>query len=132
MTDTLKEITVLYVEDEEEVRDTIARALKRRVGSIVTANNGKEGFELFSKEKPDIVVTDLEMPIMSGMIMIEKIRELYGNDYPIIVVTAYKDDEHYTPLANGYIYKPIHFDELEEMMANLVKKRGDKEQGDGK
>jgi YesN/AraC family two-component response regulator len=131
MGDKLKDVTVLYVEDEEEVRNAIAKALRRRVGDIVTASNGKEGLELFTKDKPDIVVTDLEMPIMSGIVMIEKIRELYGSGYPIIVVTAYKDDEHYTPLANGYIYKPIHFDELEEMMASLVEKMGKQRQGDG-
>ncbi len=129
---TLDTITVLYVEDEEEVRNSIARALKRRVGNIITAANGQEGLDLFKKERPDIIVTDLEMPIMNGMTMIEKIREISGNDYPIIVVTAYRDDEHYTPLANGYIYKPIHFDELENMVVTLIEKRTDTGQGVGK
>jgi YesN/AraC family two-component response regulator len=122
MMDTLRDITVLYIEDEEEVRNSIARALKRRVGNIITAANGKEGLELFKTQRPSIVITDLEMPIMNGMVMIEKIREISGNDYPIIVVTAYKDEEHYTPLADGYIYKPINFEELEEMMLSLVAK----------
>ena len=127
MTEVLKTITVLYVEDEEEVRSAIMRALKRRVGNVIMASNGKEGLELFKAEHPDIVITDLEMPIMNGIAMIEKIRDISGNDYPIIVVTAYKDDEHYTPLADGYIYKPIHFDELETMIATLIeKKMGDK------
>lgn len=129
---TLDTITVLYVEDEEEVRNSIARALKRRVGNIITAANGQEGLDLFKKERPDIIVTDLEMPIMNGITMIEKIREISGNDYPIIVVTAYRDDEHYTPLANGYIYKPIHFDELENMVVTLIEKRTGTGQGVGK
>lgn len=123
MNEELKDITVLYVEDEENVRVSISRALQRRVGSVITASNGKEGLEIFEKRHPTIVVTDLEMPVMNGIAMIEKIREISGVKYPIIVITAYRDDEHYTSLADAYIYKPINFDELEQTVARLVQER---------
>lgn len=119
----LKKLTVLYVEDEEIVRHNISMALKRRVGKVITAANGKEGLEKTQEHDPDIIITDIEMPVMDGIKMILEIRRLYGNNRPIIVITAYKDEEHYTDLADGYIYKPVLFDQLEKMIADLVNKR---------
>ena len=118
----LKQLTVLYVEDEEAVRHNISMALKRRVGMVITAENGKEGLEKTQEYNPDVIVTDLEMPVMNGIVMIQKIREIYGPNRPIIVITAYRDEEHYTNLADGYLYKPVLFDKLEVMIADLVKK----------
>jgi len=118
----LKKLTVLYVEDEEPVRHNISLALKRRVGQVFTAENGKEGLEKTQEYNPDVIITDLEMPVMDGITMIREIRRIYEKDCPIIVVTAYKDEEHYTDLADGYIYKPVIFEQLEEMIVNQVKK----------
>jgi YesN/AraC family two-component response regulator len=118
----LKELTILYVEDEEPVRHNIAMALKRRVGKVITAENGKEGLDKTQEYNPDVIITDLEMPVMNGIVMIQKIREIYGPNRPIIVITAYKDEEHYTDLADGYLFKPVLFDKLEKMIADLVKK----------
>ena len=119
-TDKFSSVSILYVEDEQAIRDGLLRFFQRRSGKIALAANGAEGLETFKQVRPDIVVTDLEMPIMSGLEMIEKIREISGRDYPIIVITAYKDDEHYTPLADGYIYKPIRLEELENMIITLL------------
>jgi CheY-like chemotaxis protein len=116
-------LTVLYVEDEEEVRENITMALKRRVGTVITAVNGQEGLEMYKAHHPDMIITDLEMPVMNGLVMIEKIREICHPDYPIMVITAYQDEEHYTELADSYLYKPVLFDQMEEMIASLVKQR---------
>lgn len=118
----LKSLTVVYVEDEEPVRHNISLALKRRVGKVITAENGKEGLEKTQAFNPDVVITDIEMPVMNGLEMIRRIREIYDRKRPIIVITAYKDEEHHTDLADGYLYKPILFDKLEEMIVELVKK----------
>ena len=120
MNEAWKELKVVYVEDEEEVRSQIARALRRRVAEIHTAENGKEGLELVQKVNPDVVVTDLEMPVMNGLEMIQHIRDEFDRERPIIVVTAYKDDEHHTDLADGYVYKPVVIDELAEQVLNLA------------
>lgn len=118
----LKELTIVYVEDEEHVREKVARALSRRVGTIHSAENGVEGLELIKKHKPDMVITDLEMPKMTGMEMIKQAKA-HCEDLcaiPVVVVTAYRDDEHYTDLANLYVYKPVRIRELVDAMVNLM------------
>lgn len=125
MEELLKKLTVVYVEDEEEVRKKITKALKRRLGEVFEASNGEEGLELICKHHPHIVLTDLEMPVLNGIEMIKQIREKAGKmdkcDIPIIVVTAYHDEEHFTDLANAYIFKPIILSKLVDTLVQIAK-----------
>lgn len=116
----LKTLKVLYVEDDEFILYSANRTLKRKVGEVFLARTGVEGVEIASKINPDIVITDIEMPEMNGLEMIKIIREKYNRHYPIIVVTAYEDEEHKTNLADGYLYKPVDIDKLFEMIIKLV------------
>lgn len=122
MHELLKDLTAIFVEDEETVRNNIAHALRRRIGTVMTAVNGEDGLTQIQKHNPDIVITDLEMPVMNGIVMIQKIREIYDHNRPIIVITAYKDEEHFTDLADAYLYKPVIIEELEALIISLVKK----------
>lgn len=117
----LKSLTILYVEDNQSIREVVVKFLKRKVKEVISAENGKDGLEVLKTKEPDIIITDIEMPVMNGVDMIEQIRKLSFNK-PIIVVTAYKDDEHHSKLADGYIFKPIKFKELLTMIVNLHKK----------
>jgi len=119
----LKSISVVYAEDDELIRQSITRIIRRRVKEIHSAEHGKEGLELIQQHNPDMVITDIEMPVMNGLEMIEEVRKIYGPDTPVIVVTAYQDDEHHTDLADAYIYKPIESQQLFELMIRLVKER---------
>ncbi|MBF0370586.1 MAG: diguanylate cyclase, partial [Magnetococcales bacterium] len=65
-----------------------------RVGRLLVAENGQKGLEVFRNEKPDVVVTDILMPIMDGLAMAQAIRETEP-DLPIIVTTAYNDDDYF-------------------------------------
>lgn len=123
---TIDSSKILYVEDEEAVRESVARALRRRTKEVVTAINGKDGLDKFLANGFNIVLTDLEMPIMNGITMIEEIRKATSFQYPIIVITAYQDDDHFTPLADAYIYKPINFEELESTIIKLLEKYSQK------
>jgi len=69
-----------------------------------------------------VVITDLEMPVMNGMEMIRKIREL-DHDIPIIITTAYDDDAHYCPEADLTILKPISFMELLQAVKDCLAAR---------
>ncbi|MBF0466856.1 MAG: response regulator [Nitrospirae bacterium] len=107
----LKALTVLYVEDEDITRESLGKFIRRRVKTLYVAENGKAGLEIFLKENPDVVITDIEMPLMNGHEMIEKIRE-HSSNVPIIVTTAYNDEQHTSDAVNAVFIKPIIQDDL--------------------
>lgn len=118
----LQELSVVYVEDDEITRDNIGRFLRRRVRWLGLANNGLQGLELVMSKKPNIVITDIQMPKMDGIEMIYHIRKEYSKDeLPILVVSAFNDIEHYADQANDYLNKPISIDSLCEAIEKLTK-----------
>lgn len=117
------QLTLLYVEDEDIARLSIGGFLRRKVEELLLASNGSEGLQLYQQKRPAVVITDLEMPIMNGMEMIKKIRELDHN-IPIIITTAYDDDAHYCPEADMTILKPISFMELLQAVKDCLAARG--------
>jgi len=122
-TDALKQLTLLYVEDEDIARLSIGSFLRRYVGTLLLASNGSEGLQLYQENRPAVVITDLEMPVMNGMEMIRRIREL-NHAIPIIITTAYDDDAHYCPEADLTILKPISFMELLQAVLDCLAARG--------
>lgn len=122
----LSELAVLYVEDEPVARMSIGAFLKRQVATLYTGENGKEGLELFTTHRPQVVITDLEMPLMNGMEMIRRIREV-DNGTPIIITTAYDDEAHRCDLANRVILKPIIFNDLLQQITECLKARENNE-----
>lgn len=122
---SLKDITCLYVEDEIFLREEIARFLKRRVGRLITAENGQEGLEKFEKFPVDLVITDLKMPVMDGLEMTREIRE--KNDrVPVIITTALSDVElMQSSIEVGierYLLKPIDVSALTAALESVSKK----------
>lgn len=80
---------VLVVDDEIHIVHVVAIKLRNNGYEVDTANNGAEAFELACKNKPDIIVTDFQMPVMSGMELVEKLRNNEStNNTPIIMLTA--------------------------------------------
>ena len=114
----LKEITVLYVEDEEMMRESVVMLLKRRFKQVFVASKGLEAIAIYKAEHPDIVITDLQMPVMDGMELARQIRAL-GNT-PIVVVSAFNDDSHQVPEANGRLLKPIRKNDLFDIVLDCV------------
>mgnify|MGYP000455728440 FL=1 len=87
-----KNIKLLYVEDEFIIRETVGKMLNRLYSSVILCDNGAAGFEAYNKEKPDLVITDIEMPVMNGAELVRKIKEI-DSATPCVVLTAYKDPE---------------------------------------
>ena len=116
----LKEITVLYVEDEDMMRESVVTLLKRRFKEVLVACNGAEALDDFKKNKVDVIITDLQMPVMDGMELSKHIREI--NNTPIVVVSAFNDDSHQVPEANGRLLKPIRKNDLLDMVLECVSK----------
>ncbi|MEF3191700.1 MAG: response regulator [Campylobacterales bacterium] len=120
----LADARLLYVEDDELVRRMLAQTLRRRVKELYEAGNGLEGLEIYKKlrDEIDVIVTDIEMPLMNGLVMIEEIRKISPH-VPIIVVTAYNDEYHRTKLADAFVVKPVKKDDLFRVITECLQKR---------
>ncbi|KJU86818.1 Signal transduction response regulator, receiver region domain protein [Candidatus Magnetobacterium bavaricum] len=101
-----KDKSLLYVEDDEVIRVNIAHFLRRRFKEVTEAENGRQGLDLYTPGTYDVVITDIEMPIMNGLKMINKILEI-DPAQRIIITTGYNDDEHKSNKACVNIIKPV-------------------------
>ena len=80
---------VLVVDDEIHIVHVVAIKLRNNGYEVISADNGAEAFELACEEKPDIIVTDYQMPVMSGLELLEKLRQRDDTkDIPVIMLTA--------------------------------------------
>ncbi len=80
---------VLVVDDEIHIVHVVAIKLRNNGYEVISADNGAEAFELACKEKPDIIVTDFQMPGMTGLKLVEKLRQREETrDIPVIMLTA--------------------------------------------
>jgi signal transduction histidine kinase len=111
----LKTLTVLYVEDDASAREPAAKFLRRRVGTVITAANGVKGLEAFRTHPVDILVTDILMPEMDGLAMVEEIRKVQEH-LPIIVTTAFERTDYLIRAielsVDKYVLKPIASERL--------------------
>ncbi|MGE4317540.1 MAG: response regulator [Deferribacterales bacterium] len=114
----LKEAIVLYVEDEAITRMYFSRMLSKRVKAVHLAIDGRDGLEKVAETSPDIIITDINMPVMDGREMIHHLR-VKGCATPVIAITAYeytKDDLQ----VSDVIRKPVNIDRLITSMKTLV------------
>ncbi len=121
----LKEKTILLVEDEDIIRNNIASMLKHFFKEVYTASDGYEGVDKYEDYLPNIVMTDLKMPIMGGFELIEELKKRSSKAYTIIV-SAHTDTELLIEAINNgvdrYIIKPVTEDELFEAFEAYFKK----------
>ncbi|MFK5881905.1 MAG: response regulator [Sulfurospirillum sp.] len=124
---TLKEssidIKVLYVEDDKALLESIFKYLSLIFSYVQTAENGKEGLDKYAKESFDIVITDIKMPKMNGLEMIEKIREI-NSSQEILITTAFSEANYLSRAieldVSGYIIKPINFEKINATLHKVV------------
>ena len=117
---------VLIVEDEDIIRKGIAYTFDWvSMGCTIVgeAANGQEGIDKISELKPDIVLADIMMPIIDGIEMIKKAKEIV--DFKAIILTSYADFEYAKQAINlgvsGYLMKPVDEDELKEAITKVIK-----------
>jgi len=120
----LKSSTLLLAEDDKFVRESFGRVLSLYVGNILLAKDGEEALELFEKEQPDIIITDVKMPKLNGIELIKKIRE-ENRSIPIIITSAYSDREYLLDAIKlslvEYIIKPMKESQLNTVLENSAK-----------
>jgi len=111
----LKEVRPLIVEDEHNVLDSLFSVFNTVFDEFYTARNGEEGLYRFYKDAPDIIITDLQMPFMSGFRMLNRIR-IENPTIPIIITSAHSSQDQREQAeklgVNGYLVKPYDMDML--------------------
>ncbi len=123
MEQLIRKLKILYVEDDLVHREELSDYLSRRVGRLYLAENGEQGLEKFETVNPDLVITDLRMPKMSGIELAEKIREI-NKTVPIIVLTALSDKDTILETVKigilDYVLKPVDVKELIKVIRKAV------------
>jgi len=104
------DLSILYVEDEEILRNSMLPTLQKFFKNIHVAKNGQEALEFYEKESSDIILTDINMPIMNGVELITQINKINSNPI-IIVLSAHDESELLISLINlelnSFINKPV-------------------------
>ena len=122
---TCKDLRVLYVEDNDEVRLQTSKLLSIYFKYITQAINGKDGLEKFKNNKFDVVFTDINMSVMDGISMIKEIKKS-DSKIPIVIFSAYDNTEYFLQTIecgiDGYILKPFRFEEIRKVVEKIVLK----------
>lgn len=120
----LTKLTVLFVEDEEDLRSALESAIGDEFGKFITARDGDDGLKKFKKYKPDIVITDIMMPVMDGLSMAKEIKHI-SKQTPIVILSAFSEKEKLLEAIDvgidKYLIKPIDPDELIKTLQLLSK-----------
>ncbi|MCW8838415.1 MAG: response regulator [Thiovulaceae bacterium] len=120
-----KNFNVLYVEDDLDIQNSVSKYLKKIFKSIECANNGLEALDKYKKDMYDIVITDISMPKMDGIEMIEEIVKI-NNEQEILVTTAHNELNYLHSSinlgVNGYVIKPYDYDVLNHELYKISKK----------
>ena len=117
--------TILTVDDSKVIRDLVEAVLKEHGHEVVTANDGVEGLEATRNQQFDMILSDINMPNMTGISMVSKVRRLDGYQYiPIIMLTtessSFKKDKAKKMGATGWLQKPFDPDRLMKAVNKFV------------
>lgn len=118
-----RHLKILYVEDEPQIRENTETLLSTIFSVVRTAENGKEGLALYEKDSFDIVISDILMPEMNGVKMIEKIKAVNPNQ-SIVVISACEDTKYILELINlgisHFILKPVNAEQMISVLYSVA------------
>jgi len=120
-----KDRTIMVVEDYEDTRLLLKQWLEGLGYDVLEASNGQEAVDIADREQPDLILMDLDLPILDGIAATQKIRQMPELDrVPIVAVTAYPMSySHVKAFAKGcdeYMRKPIDISELERVVSHYL------------
>lgn len=120
-----KDLTLLYVEDNDDAREMTTMILEDFFNTIIVAIDGEDGYKKFKENEIDLIITDINMPNLNGLEMADKIRQI-NQEVPIIVLSAHNEDNFFIDSIqigiNGYLLKPIDIDQLTNVVFRTVHK----------
>jgi len=119
-------LTVLVVEDSNDTRALLCRTLSMEGYHVLEAADGRQAVEVARRECPDLILMDLNMPVMDGLAATEQIRSLreHCGGVPIVAVTAFDTygmkEAALEAGCDAYLLKPLAVDQLKEVIASLL------------
>lgn len=119
----------LIAEDDPVLRDLYVRKFSRTEHTVTTAQNGQIALKMIYEKSPDLLILDLNMPVMDGFSVLEKLPRA-ERTFPIVVITNFDDEESRTRAASlgidGYfVKKDMTIQSLVDMVNDLLKKRAE-------
>ena len=119
----LQNLTILYAEDEIGIRKNIADSLGYYVKEVYEASNGAEAFDIYEEKHPDIILSDIHMPVLNGIEFVKKVR-LTNRDIPIVMITAHTDKKYLLEAVElhmeKYIIKPLDLEDLFDVLEKCL------------
>ena len=126
MSKILNNLTVLIVENEGDGKKIVQEVMRDKFEKVITAQNGDEGLKKFKKYNPNMVITDVFMPIMNGLDMAKSIKEI-SKDTPIIVFSTNSEKETLLKAIDvgidKYVLKPIDLYDFLVTLENVAKNK---------
>ena len=128
LTTNLKNYSILVVEDTEDLRNYLNASFKESFKQVYTASNGQEALDICYEKDPDIVVSDVMMPIMDGFELCSRIKTDQRISHIMVVLLTARCKENDEKLgyklgADFYVKKPFDMDFLQTVLANILNKR---------
>jgi len=124
----LKKLTILYAEDDKNVQKDVSGYLDLVFKDVVAASDGIQAYDIFEKSRPDIVLTDIDMPGLNGIELAKKIRA-NDKETPIIIMTAHTKPEYLIDAVElnitRYLIKPFVGEELLGALEKVIGGRDD-------
>jgi len=119
------DFTLLYVEDDEIVRENYSEVFRTYFENVISTNNGNEALKLYKNNPVDVAILDISIHGMNGLNVAAKIREM-SSETIILMITAYSDNDKLLKAINldlfGYLVKPIVHKELDDTLQKILAK----------
>jgi len=125
----MNEIRTLIVDDSSVMRKIVERSLRQaglETMVVIEAANGKEGLDVLCRRKVDLILSDINMPLMDGLEFLRQLRtQALAPDVPVVMITTESSEEHVKQAillgAQGYIRKPFTPEQVKERVLSLLK-----------
>lgn len=116
----LKSLKVLFVDDEQEIRDGTGMFLEKFFNEVTICKNGKEGLEYFVNHQDiQIIISDIIMPNMNGIEMIKEIKKINSNIFVVFISASRRDEEEAISLCNAYVKKPLSYNDTIDFLTKI-------------
>lgn len=123
MSDILKDLSILLVEDESKMRNSLKNTFEGIFKNVYEAKDGVEGLKKFKKYNPNLVVTDILMPIEDGLEMTRQIKQI-SPDTPVVVLSGFSEKAQLLGAIEAgvakYFIKPVDMEEFKEAIKSLM------------